>query len=191
MFNPFIKLAFGKKYLFSQATVLIMVADFYLTGMRQINLQFRNVMGLFWYDRYKPIAEVLINLVVSIIMVKRYGVMGIFIGTITSTLLTCFWIEPYVLMRYGIINNWKQRLRTYFIQYGLRVILLVSAGLAAGWCCSMIADESIGTFVLKGILYSVIYLAMILLFYGRSREFHRILDQGKQFLQKLRKKSAR
>lgn len=187
LFNPFIKLAFGEKYLFSQVTVLVMVTDFYITGMRQMNLQFRNVMGLFWYDRYKPLAEVLINLVVSITMVKRYGVVGIFIGTIASTLLTCFWIEPYVLMRYGIRNKWKKRLVVYFMQYGIRIFLVVTAGLGAGWCYRVIPYEGIGGFLLKGILYTFIYVAVIVLFYGRSREFRYVLQMGKMILHKLRK----
>ena len=82
--------------------VWIIVANFYLNGMRQTNLIFREAMGLFWYDRYKSIAEGIVNLIVSVILVRRFEVAGIFLGTIVSTLTTSFWVEPYVLMRYGM-----------------------------------------------------------------------------------------
>lgn len=59
-------------------------------------------MGLFWYDRYKSIAEGIVNLIVSVLLVRRFEVAGIFLGTIVSTLTTSFWVEPYVLMRYGM-----------------------------------------------------------------------------------------
>ena len=74
-------------------------------------------MGLFWYDRYKSIAEGIVNLIVSVILVRRFEVAGIFLGTIVSTLTTSFWVEPYVLMRYGMKKDWKRKLRDYFVRY--------------------------------------------------------------------------
>ncbi|MFQ9801542.1 MAG: hypothetical protein ACLR23_24475 [Clostridia bacterium] len=68
-------------------------------------------MGLFWYDRYKPIAEVILNLVASILLAKPFGISGVFAGTVVSTLLTSFWIEPYILYRRGFPSK---PLRHYF-----------------------------------------------------------------------------
>lgn len=77
-------------------TVAIIVTEFYISRMRQTNLLFREVMGLFWNDRYKAVAESIINLVVSLALVQRYGVVGIIGGTIISSLCTCVWVEPYI-----------------------------------------------------------------------------------------------
>ena len=98
-FNPFMRLMFGESYLFPMRIVLVLIVQFYVSGMRQINLQFREAMGLFWHDRYKAVAEAIINLVTSLILVQRHGVTGVFLGTIISTMTTCFWVEPYVLMK--------------------------------------------------------------------------------------------
>ena len=110
LYNPFIRVFFGADYLFPMSIVWIIVANFYLNGMRQTNLIFREAMGLFWYDRYKSIAEGIVNLIVSVILVRRFEVAGIFLGTIVSTLTTSFWVEPYVLMRYGMKKDWKRML---------------------------------------------------------------------------------
>ena len=56
----------------------MIVLNFYLNGMRQNVLAFRNALGLFWNDRYKPIIESAINLVVSIMLAKKYGIVGVF-----------------------------------------------------------------------------------------------------------------
>ena len=53
LFNPFITLLFGGRYCFPMTTVMVIVAEFYITRMRQTNLLFREAMGLFWNDRYK------------------------------------------------------------------------------------------------------------------------------------------
>ena len=73
------------RYCFPMTTVAIIVTEFYISRMRQTNLMFREVMGLFWNDRYKAVAESIINLVVSLALVQRYGVVGIIGGTIISS----------------------------------------------------------------------------------------------------------
>ena len=181
LFNPFIKLMFGEEYLFSQTVVIIVVVQFYITGMRQINLQFREAMGLFWYDRYKPVAESIINLVVSILLVQRYGVAGVFLGTIVSTMTTCFWVEPYILMKYGLKEQWQEKLRDYFIEYGRRALTVVG-GSIVGLCFTGGMRDSFLWFILKGILFTVEYAALIFLTYGRSEEFEALLEHGKNFL---------
>ena len=85
LFNPLIALLFGGEYCFPMTTVVIIVTEFYISRMRQTNLLFREVMGLFWNDRYKAVAESIINLVASIALVQRYGVAGIIGGTIISS----------------------------------------------------------------------------------------------------------
>ena len=190
LFNPFIKLMFGEEYLFSQAVVIIVVVQFYITGMRQINLQFREAMGLFWYDRYKPVAESIINLVVSILLVQRYGVAGVFLGTIVSTMTTCFWVEPYILMKYGLKEQWQEKLRDYFIEYGRRALTVVG-GSIVGLCFTGGMRDSFLWFILKGILFTVEYAALIFLTYGRSEEFEALLEHGKNFLkQRLDRKKT-
>lgn len=100
-------------------------------------------MGLFWYDRFKPIFEVSINLIVSIVLVQKYEIVGILLGTIVSSLSTCFWIEPYVLMKHGIKTEWKKKLAFYFLQYGQRAVS-TAAGTAASWfVCSRLPHTNL------------------------------------------------
>lgn len=121
LFNPFISLWIGKKYLFDELIVTCIAISFYLMYMRKAVLMFKDASGLFWYDRYKPLAEAIINLVVSIYLAIHYGIIGVIIGSIISTLCTCFWVEPYILFKYGI----KYSLKSYFIDYFKFTVLTV------------------------------------------------------------------
>lgn len=181
LFNSFVELFFGKEYLFSQTVVLLIVIDFYLTGMRQMILLFRNAQGLFWYDRYKSLAEALLNFVVSVLLVKKYGVAGIFIGTIASNLLICVWVEPYVFMKYGIKEDWKEKLKTYFFKYGIRIVTVIIAGIVGEVVCSWISNDNIALFFLKGIVFSIGYFVIMIIFYRRSDEFIYLYKRVKQF----------
>ena len=72
-------------YTLDLSIVLVIALNFYVTLMRRGVLTFREAMGLYWYDRHKPIAESLINLAASIILAKSYGILGILLGTFIST----------------------------------------------------------------------------------------------------------
>ena len=102
LINDFISLWLGDKFLFNFATVVIIVINFYITGMRQTVLAYKDALGLYWQDKFKPIIEAIVNIVVSIILVKKLGVVGVFLGTIISMLTICFWWEAYVLYKYRI-----------------------------------------------------------------------------------------
>ena len=61
LINFFIRMIFGEEYLFSMTVVVIIIAEFFISGLRQMGLQFREALGLFWHDRYKALAEAIIN----------------------------------------------------------------------------------------------------------------------------------
>lgn len=124
LFNPFIDLWLGTGYTFPIYSVLLIVISFYLTGRRKSVLTFRDALGLFWYDRYKPILESIINLLASIYLAWTFGFEGVILGTIISTITTSFWIEPQVLYKYGF--NMKKG--DYFIKYSLHTAVIVVVG---------------------------------------------------------------
>lgn len=181
-FNPVIRVLFGEEYLFTMPIVISIVVNFYITGMRQANLMFRDAMGLFWYDRYKPLVESVINLVVSIYLVRRYEVIGIFIGTIVSSVTVDFWVEPYVLMRYGMKNDWEKKLRIYFAIYGIRTVMAVVAGAISWTVCCKIPDRNLLWILVKILVFSVTYLLCMVAAFSRKKEFKDILWRVKEFL---------
>lgn len=111
--NPMIKLLFGEQYVLSKPLVVLMAVNFYFTdlaGIRAITNKFKAAQGLFWNDRYKPYIESIINLVVSILLLKLVGFAGVLLGTLISTICTGFWVEPLVLFKYGF----QKKLGEYF-----------------------------------------------------------------------------
>lgn len=186
LFNPFISLWLGADYLFSMPIVLLIVLSFYVTGMRQSVLTFREAMGLYWYDRHKPLFESAINLAVSILLAKPFGIVGIFIGTVVSTLSTCTWIEPYILFRHGF----GAPVGKYFVRYALNTLLTAFAG-AATWCiCALLPQTGFGSFIIKVLLCCVIPNLFFLFVYGKTSEFRYFLTLGKSVLGKWMHKSA-
>lgn len=165
--NPFVELWIGKDYRLNINIVSIVIFNFYLTGMRKGVLTFRDALGIYWYDRHKPIFESIINLIVSLILVRELGMIGVFIGTTISTLTTSFWVEPYVLYKYGF----KSSVIPFFSKYTLYTIVTVIACIITIIVTNMFYEVTIINFIIQLFICIVIPNIIFLLLFHRTDEF--------------------
>ena len=161
-----------REYLFPMELVLIIAANFYITGMRQSVLTYRDAMGLYWYDRYKAVFEALINLVVSIVLARPLGILGIFIGTFVSTVTTCLWVEPYMLFKHGF----RAPVRGYFLRYALNTLLTLAAGGVTWLACALLPDTGLLPFLGKLLICAVLPNAIFWLAYRRTDAYRTLRD---------------
>lgn len=95
--DSFITIWIGKQYLLSKIVLIVLVFNFYQKMMRNSYSTFKEAAGIFYEDRYVPIIESILNIVTSIILIKPFGLAGIFMGTIISGLaLWCYSYPKYV-----------------------------------------------------------------------------------------------
>ena len=182
VFNDFICLWVGEEYTFDLIVTLLIVINFYLKGIRKTSLMFRDALGLFWYDRYKPLAEAIINLLASILLAMCFGVSGIFIGTIISTVTTSLWVEPYVLFKYGFKRSAKDHFYS-LLKYSLVTAIAMAVNfllLSSFGFCGLLG------IVLKGVVAFSIFMIISLLFFGRREEWRYYKRVMKNILRKIR-----
>lgn len=97
LYQPFITLWIGEKYLFDIGVVILLSIYFYVWKMMEIVNVYKDATGLWEYDQYRPIVASTINLVLNIILVKYIGIYGIIISTIVSILFIIFPWSSYTL----------------------------------------------------------------------------------------------
>ncbi len=184
LLNPFIEASFGEKYLFPASIVLVLCINFFINGTRKAVLTFRDSLGLFWYDRYKAVVEALLNIIISIILVRRLGTLGVFIGTFISTAATSVWVEPYVLYRFRL----KTSVLAFYLKYAAYCI-----GVAAAWGCTELICRNITggfiyTFGLRLMVCVIVPNALFLLFYSRTKVFRAAMERAKRVFAQRKKK---
>ncbi len=118
LFNDLIEIWLGKQYLFSWSIVFIIAFNFYITNAIAPAGMFWEANGLFDKVKYLILIRAAINLVLSVVLGQRFGVIGILIATSVSMIATSFWREPeivsiYVLKRKQSIY-WLKQLK-YFV----------------------------------------------------------------------------
>lgn len=181
LLNPFIAVWIGEEYLLSKGIVLIIVLNFFLVGMRQTTISYNTTLGLFWNDRYKPWVEAIINLIVSIILLKRLGFIGVLVGTFISTVTTSFWVDPYILYKYGF----KEKLRDYFYRYIGYIVIIMFTGIISYKICSLFTDFTwMNLFSRVGVCVVVPNIIFILCFY-RTNELKYFLKLLKEIIAKV------
>lgn len=94
LFQPFIELSFGPRFLLDSTVVCVPCLLFFYHGLRTAIGNFWYALGMFQLDQYKALAEAALNLIISIILGRRIGVTGVFLGTLFSALLTSAWLDP-------------------------------------------------------------------------------------------------
>lgn len=115
LFNPFITLWLGESSLFCEKIVVAIVLRFYINGMKKAVVVYRDALGLFIYDRWIPLAEVLLFFVFSLLLCSLgMGVDGVMYGSVLAAICTSVWIEPLLLYRRGFAMPGVGR---YFMMY--------------------------------------------------------------------------
>ncbi len=167
--------------------VTVLVINFYITGMRTSVRVFKDAHGLYWYDRYKPLVESVINIAVSILLANRFGVIGIFLGTMISTITTSFWVEPFVLYKYGF----KSSSRGYFKQYFKYELITIGVGLMTWFSCSFIGNTGILNFMIKVVICGVVPNLLFFLLFRNDKNFTYLILVSKRELRNKAMKNVK
>lgn len=88
LLTPFVTIWMGTDKTIGEGTLLLLVINYYMTGQRVALLNFRDAAGAYSNDKYIAVAEAAVNLIASIFLVKRIGLLGIYLGTIISGLVS-------------------------------------------------------------------------------------------------------
>lgn len=184
LINPFMYIWLGNDYVLSFWVSLLLSLNFYIAGMQSVTNSFRSAYGLFYKARFRPIIMVIINLVVSIILVKPLGIPGVLIGTIVSRLTTVAWLDPYVVYKYGFKDN----VISYYKTYLYYLFIFSVSSLVIYYISTFFNLHNIILWILMGILTFIVYNIIIILLFRKTEEFNFFYDKGKQMILKFRRK---
>lgn len=163
----FIRLWVGERFLLPQATVLIIAVNFYIGGVRSPVNIFKEVTGNFRHDQFKALAESVINIVFSIPLAIRFGIAGVLLGTIASTLLLTFWVEAYVLFKYFF----EKGITEYIVKQVIYGFVVCLAGAVCFLICNCIPSENISDFILHIVVCVFVPNCIFAFLFSRTGEY--------------------
>ena len=172
LLEPFIDLWMGKGLLLDKFTFIVVLINFYISGLRTSIGIFKEKAGIFKEDKYVPLIEALVNLVSSIIFVRYFGLVGIFIGTTISTICFPLWNQPRLVYK----KLFKRPLYEYFKSYTIyALVTLIGAFITTFTCNLLVSGKGFISLVFKGIICLIIPNIVICLVFYKNSELKYII----------------
>ena len=166
LLSPLVYLWLGEEWMLGGSVIGFILIDYYFKGDRIVLSNFKTAAGVFEQDKYLALIQGVVNLIISIALVQKMGLAGIYIGTIVSGLIANV-TKPFII--YEVCFGKKAG--EYFADSGknfvvMGIVLAIILPLG-NW---LLKEITFVSFFLVGISVVVIYNAVFLLAFGRTKE---------------------
>ncbi len=186
LIEPFIKLWIGDEFILPKFVLITLMVNVYVQGIRNTTSIFKDAAGIFYKDRYIPLIEAIINLISSIILVRIFGLSGIFMGTIISSLFLIIYSYPKYVYKLILDGEYSEffKLHLYHLSITLGICLIT------GYISSLIIISNVWLkLIFNGIICLIIPNLLYYLITRNSQEFKFYSIKIKEILTKKIKKN--
>ena len=184
LFNPFIELAFGSNYLLTMPVVYIIVINFYLTGLNNVVISIQTASGLYEKDKYVPLIQSAVNLVISIYLGKKIGLAGVFIGTIISTFIPLI-VKPVIVYK----NVFKENVTLYFKDFTKQAIVVIVSVFISTFIAKYVQISNFYiNFVVLLLISLVVPCVIIFIVFHKNEAYKNVISRIKHIFNNITKK---
>lgn len=167
LLTPFIVIWQGNEKVLAAGVVACILIDYYFKGDRIVLSNFKTAAGVFEQDKYLALIQGVVNLILSIVLVQKIGLVGIYIGTIVSGLIANI-TKPFIIYKVCF----EKSVKTYFLDSVkylavLGGILMLLTGIKQ----FVMPQVTVLSFVVMFIVICVVFNGIFLLLFGRTQEF--------------------
>ncbi len=167
LLTPLIQLWLGEERTLAFFVVICILIDYYFKGDRIVLSNFKTAAGVFEQDKYLALIQGVVNLILSIVLVQKIGLVGIYIGTIVSGLIANV-TKPVII--YRVILD--KPVREYFIDSVKYIILLFAMFLFFSFIKYLVMPSvTVFSFGAMFVIICVVFNGVFLLLFGRTEEF--------------------
>ena len=167
LIEPFILLWAGQDCSLGQITAWIFALEFLMEGFQLVAISYKDACGLFWEGRFSPAVTVVLNIILSVILVKKCGVAGVVLGTAISRFLTTWWFEPVLVYK----KAFHMPVAGYFVRYIFAVLLVIVNTIIVKYIGSLYTGNMLISFVLNALLCVVVTNLTFFAIYRNTEEF--------------------
>lgn len=157
--DSFIQMFFGAEYVLPRLILFLMCVDLYIHINQDTCLSFLTANGLFRKRRNISIGGAMVNIVVSLLLMKPMGIAGILAGTAVSQVY--YWVaRSVVALRECLNQSWRVFAQYWIKQAGLLCIILAAIGISSLLTQNVNVINAPVTFVINGVLCEVCFVIL-------------------------------
>lgn len=181
----FIESWIGANFVMSKSISILLVSDIYIHFVHGALVDYISGLGLFQHDRNISIIGAIINLVVSICLVNLIGIPGVLIGTVVAQVY--FWISRSVIVFCKYFKDLKSKFVRYWLDCVSYTIVFYALCLLLRFLFDVFPmNNSYLKFIIGGILCETAIVLVVIVIYGRTKEFSYSLGIVKALFKKFK-----
>lgn len=178
VFQPAISALFGEQFLLPYTFVLMFALQYYVNMKGQIITMFRGAFAEYSTERrYRAIGAV-VNLVLSIVLGRVWGLPGIVLGTVVA--LLAFWHSNIEIVNHKFFG--ESHIRAWGREFVFLLIACIELGIT--WLLTFQIPYTFTGMILCGIIGVTVPTIINLVVFFRTPEFQEILSRSRRILQR-------
>lgn len=167
MLTPLIMLWVGEERVLADVVIGCIMIDYYFKGERIVLSNYKTAAGVFEQDKYLALIQGAVNLVISIVLVQKIGLVGIYIGTIISGLIANV-TKPVIIYKVcferSVAGYFRDSLKYVGVNAAVLALLIFIKQ-------QLMHTVTIPMFIVMVIIITVVFNGIFLLIFGRCEEF--------------------
>lgn len=169
LYQPFMEIWMGKNMMLPMSAVVLLCMYFYLLKLGDVRTLYNSANGLWWESRYRALGETLLNVILNIVLGRRYGVHGIILATMISLFL-CNYLWS-VKITFRLYFN-RTRMGKYYQYQGKETLVMIIAAAVTYCFCSMLPINNIfHQLIVRMILCLIIPNMFYFMFFRNTEQF--------------------
>lgn len=177
----------GSEWILDQPFSMLMGLEIYTLAFRIALSKYRTTMGLFQQAKWRPLFGMIINLVVSVGLVRYWGICGVLAGTIVADWSTMMWYDPIIIHRYGFEN--ERSVWGYYRKF-LKYFLIISFTAYADYfiCSLLLVGYGWLSVIVHAFICGISVPAVLIMTNITTAEGQYVLGLAKTYCNKIKKR---
>lgn len=172
LYQPFMELWVGKKLMLNFSAVVCLCVYFYIYEINRLLTTYKDAAGIWHADRFRPLATAGANLIMNLIMVQFWGIYGIILSTVLSTVIVGM---PWLIQNLFSTIFQRELLKPYVVQL-LRYIFIVIVISSVTYLFSgLVRGQLVFQLIVKGIICVAVPNTCFWAIYKNKKEYAEML----------------
>ena len=181
--ESFIKIWIGEQFVLSKLVLVTLVLNFYLSSIRSPMNSFKEAAGIFHEDRFIPLIESIVNIVASIVLLKFFGMAGVFMGTILSGLVLHLYSYPKYVYKRLFNRSYFEYLGSFIRKFFLMIITLVITYIVSMF---FVVDNNIVQVIINVLICLIVPNVIYFFVFYKNKEFKCLKELFFRYIKKAK-----
>ncbi|MGO5070044.1 oligosaccharide flippase family protein [Roseburia faecis] len=180
LYQPFMEIWVGEDWKLKFSAVICFCIYYFIYEINQLLTTYKDAAGIWHEDRFRPLVTAMVNLALNLLMVQVWGIYGVILSTVLSTILVGM---PWLLHNLFTVLFRKEELVIYLKKLLYYMVITVLGSFMTYIFCMLVQAEPVITLLLRGILCCIISNVCYFIAYWRTPE----LKQSVQLINEVTK----